>query len=52
MTTVGPVVQHRLGCAEANVLHTYRHFDPGADQQAADLTDRSTGVTSSTSDAG
>jgi integrase len=34
------VVAERLGCTEANVLRTYRHFIPGSDQNAADLMDR------------
>jgi len=34
------VVSERLGCTEANVLRTYRHFVPGSDQLAADLMDR------------
>lgn len=34
------VVAERLGCTEADVLRTYRHFIPGSDQQAAELMDR------------
>ena len=34
------VVAERLGCTEANILRTYRHFVPGSDQHAADLMDR------------
>ncbi len=34
------VVAERLGCTEGNILRTYRHFIPGADQAAADLMDR------------
>jgi integrase len=34
------VVAERLGCTEANILRTYRHFVPGSDQLAADLMDR------------
>jgi integrase len=34
------VVSERLGCTEANILRTYRHFVPGSDQEAADLMDR------------
>ncbi len=34
------VVAERLGCTEANILRTYRHFVPGSDQTAADLMDR------------
>ncbi len=34
------VVAERLGCTEANILRTYRHFIPGSDQEAADLMDR------------
>ena len=34
------VVAERLGCTEANILRTYRHFIPGSDQQAAELMDR------------
>jgi hypothetical protein len=34
------VVAERLGCTEANVLRTYRHFIPGSDRHAADLMDR------------
>ena len=34
------IVAERLGCTEANVLRTYRHFIPGSDREAADLMDR------------
>ena len=34
------VVAERLGCTEANILTTYRHFITGADREAADLMDR------------
>ena len=34
------IVAERLGCTEANVLRTYRHFIPGADRDAAELMDR------------
>ena len=34
------VVAERLGCTEANVLRTYRHFIPGSDRHAAELMDR------------
>ena len=34
------IVAERLGCTEANVLRTYRHFIPGSDQEAAELMDR------------
>ena len=34
------VVAERLGCTEANILRTYRHFIPGSDQEAAELMDR------------
>jgi integrase len=35
-----PVVAERLGCTEANILRTYRHFVPGSDRGAAELMDR------------
>ena len=35
-----PVVAERLGCTEANILKTYRHFIPGSDRGAAELMDR------------
>lgn len=34
------IVAERLGCTEANILRTYRHFIPGSDASAADLMDR------------
>lgn len=34
------IVAERLGCTEANVVRTYRHFIPGSDATAADLMDR------------
>ena len=34
------VVAERLGCTEANILGTYRHYIPGSDHEAADLMDR------------
>lgn len=34
------VVAERLGCTEANILRTYRHFVPGSDGAAAELMDR------------
>ncbi len=34
------IVAERLGCTEANVLRTYRHFIPGSDREAAELMDR------------
>lgn len=34
------IVAERLGCTEANMLKTYRHFIPGSDQAAADFMDR------------
>lgn len=34
------IVAERLGCTEANILRTYRHFIPGSDREAADLMDR------------
>jgi integrase len=34
------VVAERLGCTEANILRTYRHFIPGSDRDAAELMDR------------
>jgi len=34
------IVAERLGCTEANILRTYRHFIPGSDRDAADLMDR------------
>lgn len=34
------IVAERLGCTEANILRTYRHFIPGSDQEAAELMDR------------
>lgn len=34
------VVAERLGCTEANILRTYRHFIPGSDRGAAELMDR------------
>ena len=34
------IVAQRLGCTEANILRTYRHFIPGSDRTAADLMDR------------
>jgi integrase len=33
------IVAERLGCTEANILRTYRHFVPGSDSAAADLMD-------------
>ena len=33
------IVAERLGCTEANVLRTYRHFIPGSDREAAILMD-------------
>ena len=33
------IVAERLGCTEANVLRTYRHFIPGSDLEAALLMD-------------
>lgn len=34
------VVAERLGCTEANILRTYRHFIPGSDRDAAAMMDR------------
>ena len=34
------VVAERLGCTEANILRTYRHYIPGSDRSAAELMDR------------
>jgi len=34
------IVAERLGCTEANILRTYRHFIPGSDRSAAELMDR------------
>jgi integrase len=34
------IVAERLGCTEANVLRTYRHFVPAADREAAQLMER------------
>jgi integrase len=34
------IVAERLGCTEANILRTYRHFIPGSDRDAAELMDR------------
>ena len=34
------IVAERLGCTEANILRTYRHFIPGSDRGAADLMDQ------------
>jgi integrase len=34
------IVAERLGCTEANVLRTYRHFIPGSDREAAILMDQ------------
>jgi integrase len=34
------IVAERLGCTEANILRTYRHFIPGSDKAAAALMDR------------
>ena len=34
------IVAERLGCTEANIFRTYRHFIPGSDQTAAELMDR------------
>jgi integrase len=34
------IVAERLGCTEANILRTYRHFIPGSDREAAVLMDR------------
>jgi len=34
------IVAERLGCTEANILRTYRHFVPGSDRDAAELMDR------------
>ena len=34
------IVAERLGCTEANILRTYRHFIPGSDRDAAILMDR------------
>jgi integrase len=33
------IVAERLGCTEANILRTYRHFIPGSDGDAAELMD-------------
>jgi len=34
------IVAERLGCTEANILRTYRHFIPGSDREAAILMDQ------------
>jgi integrase len=34
------IVAERLGCTEANVVRTYRHFIPGSDRQAAIVMDQ------------
>ena len=34
------IVAERLGCTEANVVRTYRHFIPGSDREAAFPMDR------------
>jgi integrase len=34
------IVAERLGCTEANVVRTYRHFIPGSDREAAILMDQ------------
>lgn len=34
------IVAERLGCTEANVLRTYRHFIPGSDREAAIVMDQ------------
>jgi integrase len=34
------IVAERLGCTEANVVRTYRHFIPGSDRDAAVLMDQ------------
>lgn len=34
------IVAERLGCTEANIMRTYRHFIPGSDATAAELMDR------------
>lgn len=34
------VVAERLGCTEANILRTYRHFIPGSDRDAAAIMDQ------------
>jgi len=34
------VVAERLGCTEATILKTYRHYVPGSDRGAAELMDR------------
>jgi integrase len=34
------IVAERLGCTEANILRTYRHFIPGSDREAAEVMDR------------
>ncbi|MGD9796088.1 MAG: tyrosine-type recombinase/integrase [Acidimicrobiia bacterium] len=34
------IVAERLGCTEANILRTYRHFIPGSDRSAAEMMDR------------
>lgn len=34
------IVAERLGCTEANILRTYRHFIPGSDRDAAAIMDR------------
>jgi integrase len=34
------IVAERLGCTEANVLRTYRHFIPGSDREAAIFMDQ------------
>ncbi len=34
------IVAERLGCTEANILRSYRHFIPGSDRSAAELMDQ------------